>query len=253
MKDRHQTAKVRLSKRSDARATCPNGQDPASFIFCGAVRYFFMALANQPSAGILKFNYEDVIVKRQTLTAFAVLAASVVAPAHAAPVQWTEASGGNGHWYELSASAATFSAARTAALALSHLGLNGYLATVTSGAEQAFLDASVNPSLLTAFLGGSDEETEGVWKWLDGPEAGAEVSYTRWSSFEPNNAGNEDAVLGWWIGNLWNDTSTSNSFRYVVEYSRDPGVAPIPVPAALPLLAAALGALGFAARRRKDA
>jgi hypothetical protein len=209
-----------------------------------------VGLANQYCRRIFNFNHADVIVKRQTLTAFAVLAASVVAPAHAAPVQWTEASGGNGHWYELVTTAAAFSDARTAALASSYLGLSGYLATITSAAEQAFLDASVNSS--TAWLGGSDEAAEDVWKWLDGPEAGQDFTYTNWNGGEPNNQGDEDALVGWWIGNTWNDYSSSLTNSYIVEYSAAQ-VAAVPVPAALPLLATAVGALGLAARRRKKA
>ena len=74
------------------------------------------------------------------LTGSAVLA---VTASTAAPVQWTVASGGNGHWYEFvfAQSGFTFGQARAASLAASHMGMQGYLATVTSQAENDFIYA----------------------------------------------------------------------------------------------------------------
>lgn len=65
-------------------------------------------------------------------TLFAVSAAAI-------PVQWSAASGGNDHGYEYVAATLTWSDASTAAAASSWLGLNRYLVTITSAAEQAFL------------------------------------------------------------------------------------------------------------------
>lgn len=48
-------------------------------------------------------------------------------------------------------------------------GLNGYLANITSLAEQTFLKDKLN---VPAWIGGSDNTTEGIWQWNDGPEAG---------------------------------------------------------------------------------
>ena len=81
----------------------------------------------------------------------------------------------------------TWSSARTNALSGStnYYGETGYLATITSEAEHEFLARNmVRPdgSPIIAWLGGTDEDTEGTWIWKDGPEAGIQF----WSSYLTN-------------------------------------------------------------------
>src|SRR4051794_22485411 len=60
----------------------------------------------------------------------------------AAPVQWSESQGGNGHYYEyvrMTATYLTWEQSRAAASARSVAGLTGYLATTTSDAERVFV------------------------------------------------------------------------------------------------------------------
>ncbi len=166
--------------------------------------------------------------------------------AGAVPVQWAAADGGNDHYYEYVTTPVDAIAAFAAADIATYLGVAGYLATVTSAAEQAFLEAVVNPAGDTAWLGGSDLSEEGTFSWVGGPEAGQAFTYDNWNAGEPNDLNGEDYMVGWWAAAFWNDLSPDDGpFGYVVEYS---GVTPVPVPASAVLLATALGLLCW--RRR---
>ena len=164
----------------------------------------------------------------------------------AAAVQWTTGAGANGHWYELVSTAANFDTALAAAeLATPISGYDPHLATVTSAEENAFIFNNV--ATLNVWFAGSDRTIEGVWRWLAGPEAGAEFwntstgtqagFYANWSGGEPNNAGGEHALAGFYFGNqAWNDRCTCATNGYVVEYSAVTGGVPEPATWAMMLL-----------------
>ena len=164
----------------------------------------------------------------------------VACNAGATPVQWSVADGGNGHWYEFVKGSAdnnlTWSAARQVALNSTFQGQQGYLATVTSAAEQAFFQTQ---GFGIAWIGGSDAQAEGTWRWMDGPEAGeifwnkgTTVDYAAWTPGEPNGGKNENYLIyGWDKSGRWNDGSgvpnswTINTYGhigYIVEYNAPP-------------------------------
>jgi hypothetical protein len=60
----------------------------------------------------------------------------------------------------------------------------GHLATITSADEWQNIQQSLGSSLngKNLWLGATDEEQEGVWKWITGESWG----YTRWQRTEPN-------------------------------------------------------------------
>jgi gliding motility-associated-like protein len=159
-----------------------------------------------------------------------------------------------GHYYEyVPSTGITWTNAKVEAENRTYFGLQGYLATITSE-EEAKLTGE--QALGTGWIGGSDEETEGVWKWLTGPEAGktfwfgmgngttvgTDFPYANWNYLgnEPNNLGNEDyahivspnlvnsnppsAILGSWndLPNIGGNGDYASK-GYIVEYGGMPG------------------------------
>jgi flagellin-like hook-associated protein FlgL len=138
----------------------------------------------------------------------------------------------NQHFYEVvtPSSAKTWQQAKDLAQSRSLFGLNGYLATVTDVSEQSFINEQLAQK--EGWIGASDQDVEGNWVWLTGPEAGTQFyqgssntgaalasKFANWDSNEPNDWGkNED--YAYIKGNgKWNDYAGSvNVGSYVVEY-----------------------------------
>ena len=85
---------------------------------------------------------------------------------------------GNGHYYEIVNETKTWPEAKALAEASTKYGLTGYLATITSEAENDFLENKIGAD---AWIGGSDSSTytsnshavtEGTWEWVSGPDDG---------------------------------------------------------------------------------
>jgi|GEM_PF-3995270 len=122
---------------------------------------------------------------------------------------WDPASGGNGHFYAVTPAAMNWTQAEAFAVSM-----GGHLASVTSAAEQGFIEATFLTGGLAQsplWIGLTDQTAEGTWLWTTGEPFG----YTQWHSGEPDNsAGDEDYIaLNWHraaaAGNLrgtWNDT-----------------------------------------------
>ena len=97
-----------------------------------------------------------------------------------------------GNYYELVVrkDGVSWEQAKNIASGMYFNGVQGYLATITSANEDSVafsvVAAQEDKSLYTA-LGGTDEGSEGNWRWATGPENGTKISYSNWAPGEPNN------------------------------------------------------------------
>ncbi len=148
----------------------------------------------------------------------------------------------NGHYYEYVPSIGiTWNNARTAASNRTYYGLQGYLATITAADEAQLAGEQAAGA---GWIGGSDEQTEGIWRWMTGPEIGmifwnggvngTTPNFAKWNNGEPNNSGNEDyahiTAPGVGIPGSWNDLSNTGEASgdyqpkgFIVEYGGMPG------------------------------
>ncbi len=122
---------------------------------------------------------------------------------------------GNGHFYKYVASGnITWSQALAAAQGRTLYGMQGYLATITSQAEDDFITDKIAAD---AWIAGSDEAVEGVWRWMAGPENGTQFSngavavngqFANWNVNEPNNSNGNECCLEIYCtdgAGKWND------------------------------------------------
>jgi hypothetical protein len=171
-------------------------------------------------------------------------------------VQWT-GSGANNHYYQLVVGPTTWVDANNAAQAA-----GGYLATLTSSAEDAFVYSNVASTNAAGWfvdsagnsqgpaLGGLQtdftQEAAGGWSWVTGET----WSFTNFESGEPNNFNGTENYLEFFkagsaIGDRWNDIPGDATIQsYVVEFD----TSPIPEPATSAMVVAG-AAVGFAAWR----
>uniref|UniRef100_UPI0032172363 PKD domain-containing protein n=1 Tax=uncultured Draconibacterium sp. TaxID=1573823 RepID=UPI0032172363 len=148
-----------------------------------------------------------------------------------------------GHFYRfVKQQSISWGSARARAASMDYYGLKGYLATIRSKEEQDFIYTKTEG---TGWIGASDEEAEGTWKWVEGPDKGVVFwsgtsggrpvngEYSHWGSGEPNNVGDEDyahilystGVRGYW-NDLPNGGSSSPGYipqGFLIEYGGFPG------------------------------
>jgi hypothetical protein len=172
---------------------------------------------------------------------------------------------GNDRYYEVVLYAEgddrTWPAARSAASARSIEGgaYRGYLATITSASDNAFVLEQIGDrfNFHPLWIGASDEGSEGEWSWVTGPDAGLTFwsgglsgsapagVFSAWQDLEPNNtprlpAGGENfAVANYCIvfsctrTRSWNDAAGASA-EFVPSYVTGYLVAYVPVPAGIP-------------------
>lgn len=146
------------------------------------------------------------------------------------PVRWI----GNGHFYDVVSIPNTISWEQANAAANA---AGGYLATITSLAENSFVFSLVNNPLYWhgfsgPWLGGyqqpATQEPGANWRWVTGET----WSYTNWQPAQPNDSGGktEDKLQFGFASlvSVWNDimsidpTPAYRPIAYVVEWDLDP-------------------------------
>lgn len=170
------------------------------------------------------------------------LSAMLLAAASAQALSPTGVTGdfGGHHYIELEAS--SWDDAEAAAVAM-----GAHLVAVNSAAENSFLNTTfgLGHSLWIGMARTGPGPTDFAWT------NGDAVTYTNWSSGEPNNYGGNENSVHTYTDGTWNDLPSGSDYsgpKYgVVE------IAPVPEPETYAMLAAGLAVLGWTARRRKQA
>ncbi len=165
----------------------------------------------------------------------------------------------NGHFYKSTTTTSNWTSAKADAENMSYFGKKGYLATITSQAENSFISkllgqdswigCSDNFQLINSVVGytkyANQNAAEGYWHWVTGPEqgtqmrtgnaqdyrTGADISgvYQNWAFNEPNDwpvntfAGDEDYGHIYVSAGDWNDFPNTSSIRSVIEFGDMPG------------------------------
>lgn len=182
---------------------------------------------------------------------------ATAATAAAAPIQWTAASGGNGHYYELITNETiTWGDANAAAAACTYLGNPGHLATSTSQVENDFITTSLLDSAARKCFWIGGYQLEGAqdpaadWAWVTGEP----WEYTNWDEGEPNDHKglNENSLeiyhddpphRGKWNDKCHDVIVSGYAGGYIVEY--------VPEPASLSMLATGVVLAWLRQRRQR--
>jgi hypothetical protein len=167
----------------------------------------------------------------------------------------------NGHYYEYVSSGRIWSDAKAHAESKTFFGRQGYLATINSAEENAYISKLIGQN---SWLGATDNyleinkavgyskyssqlQAEGKYHWVTGPEKGVQISngsssipgrYLRWAGGEPNNfnTGFKDRSLNMYgehylhiysSSSTWNDFPDDRRLGSIIEYGDMPGDNPV--------------------------
>lgn len=128
-------------------------------------------------------------MKLASMTLVTLLLAGTAGRAAADPIPWRAEDGGNNHHYAAVSlqGGATWEEASAMAAEMSHRGVPGYLATITSASEQAFVSSQLG-NIAFYWIGGfqqaGDFAPEEGWAWVSGEP----WDYTNWGTGEPNDS-----------------------------------------------------------------
>jgi formylglycine-generating enzyme required for sulfatase activity len=153
----------------------------------------------------------------------------------ATPIQWTLETGGNAHYYEIvEASWQSWDDSNEAAQQRQYQGLKGYMATVTSQAENDFISTLIqnvgvaNHYYLGGYQPPGSPEPDGNWQWVTGEP----WVYSNWNDGEPDMQYSEENALIIYshlssdVPWKWNDVRSWDTYAswgsYIVEYTPEP-------------------------------
>ncbi|XP_052761532.1 C-type lectin domain family 6 member A-like [Mya arenaria] len=98
---------------------------------------------------------------------------------------------------------------------------NGHLVHINTAAEQAFVKnkiLNINPNQ-TWFIGLTDVQVEGVYRWVDNDEELTPSVFRGWYPTQPYDAYDSEDCVGMWhtVKMLWNDISCTQRFPSICE------------------------------------
>jgi hypothetical protein len=189
----------------------------------------------------MPIKHKEAVMNKYSIILLALLL--LCTGVNASPITWED----NGHSYDIVSydHFLSWQDARDEAFSM-----GGHLATITDAQENDFIWNLVKNtnSPKSFWLGGSDHESEGTWKWVTGET----WDYDNWySPNEPNNGvGGTQHYLHFWPGSgVWDDMENGRYMTgYIIEYDQNP----VPEPTTMLLFGFGLLGLSGLSRIRKQ-